>query len=58
MWFDPSWVLLRRSAVFMAVSFSKVTSADLVSPVVVTLKLAILPLQRVLKDWFVRLFIP
>jgi hypothetical protein len=42
----------------MAVSFSKVTSADLVSPVVVTLKLAILPLQRVLKDWFVRLFIP
>src|SRR6478735_1513863 len=46
-WLGPSWVLLRRRAVFLAVSFSKITSADLVSPSWVTLRSAILPLEDV-----------
>jgi hypothetical protein len=45
MWFEPSWVLFRRSAVLAAVSFSKVTLADLVSPSALTSRLVILPLK-------------
>ena len=42
----PSWVLLRRRAVLRAVSFSKVTLADLVSPEGVTWMSEIFPLPR------------
>lgn len=45
MWVDPSWVLFRRRAVLAAVSFSKVTVADLVSPSALTSRLVILPLE-------------
>jgi hypothetical protein len=43
----PSWVWLRRRAVRAAVSFSKVTVADLVLPSVVMSMVEILPLRGV-----------
>jgi hypothetical protein len=43
---SPSLVWLRRRAVLEAVSFSKVTVADLVAPSLVTLMSVILPLLR------------
>lgn len=46
MWVEPSWVLFSRRAVLAAVSFSKVTVADLVSPSALTSRLVILPLER------------
>lgn len=45
---EPSWVLSRSRAVLAAVGFSKVTSADCVSPSDLTLRELILPLRRVL----------
>lgn len=48
MWVEPSWVLFRSRAVLAAVSFSKVTVADLVSPSALTSRLVILPLDEAL----------
>jgi len=43
-WVLPSWVLSSRRAVLAAVSFSKVTVADWVSPAGLISRLVILPL--------------
>jgi hypothetical protein len=48
----PSWVWLRRRAVRAAVSFSKVTVADLVVPSVVMSMVEILPLGGV-SGWMI-----